>query len=83
MFVAFRYTMPRPPKPKRGKARRTDIDPKLPKTNRKKAMRRPLSVPKTGQERELTDESDIDLAEDVEKKCEEGEEEATERDIMT
>ena len=60
--------MPRPPKPKRGSARRTDIDPKLPKTARQKEMRKASSAPKTRQEREQTDGSDIDLVEDVEYK---------------
>ena len=60
--------MPRPPKPKRGRARRMDIDPKLPKTARKKEIWKAFSAKQTRQEREQTDGSDIDLVEDVEYK---------------
>ena len=60
--------MPRPPKPKRGRARRMDIDPKLPKTARKKEIWKAFSAKQTRQERERTDGSDIDLVEDVEYK---------------
>ena len=60
--------MPRPPKPKRGRARRMDIDPKLPKTARKKEIRKAFSAKQTRQKREQTDGSDIDLVEDVEYK---------------
>ena len=60
--------MPWPPKPKRGRARRMDIDPKLPKTARKKEIWKAFSAKQTRQEREQTDGSDIDLVEDVEYK---------------